>query len=353
MNGQNYANINGSCISLYYNNNTISATFTKNNCPIGSFSEEYTHTILPNTVSSSISINDANNLAQTKLNTDGQNIANTKNCLTTNNSNIASSNTIKLTDTKGALSVSNSGDAVYSIVFPTPIGIVGVAPSLALTYSSGSTNGIAGYGWNITGLSSISRAGKRLDLDGDLSPIRGDTSDRLIFDGQRLIIKTGFNLMSGSTYQTEFYSNLRIEYNNDEFVVYYPNGTRGFYGSSTNYKSPSEWLLYRWVDAQGNYIDYHYSQNTYNNAYCGTNRIDSITWGQNLIVNTNFRNKIEFIYSPKLRSEFGFLNNSAIISNQLLNTVNVYCNNNLYRKFALTHETITGNYQRLIKVQGN
>jgi hypothetical protein len=59
--------------------------------------------------------------------------------------------------TEGQLSVSLNGVAGYSIPISVPAGINGVVPQISLVYSSQTGNGIAGYGWNIAGVSAITR----------------------------------------------------------------------------------------------------------------------------------------------------------------------------------------------------
>lgn len=55
--------------------------------------------------------------------------------------------------TEGQLSVSLSGGATYDIPIIVPTGINGVTPKISLAYNSQGENGMAGYGWNITGVS--------------------------------------------------------------------------------------------------------------------------------------------------------------------------------------------------------
>ncbi|MCX8480456.1 MAG: hypothetical protein ORN58_00900, partial [Sediminibacterium sp.] len=284
---------------------------------------------------------------------------------------------LSLTDTKGSVSVGASGDAVYSVPIPTPFGLNGVGPSISLTYSSGGANTIAGYGWNIAGLSSISRAGNRLDIDGNLSPIQLNTEDKFIFEGQRLILKSGTYGLDGSVYETEYYSNIKITYSssNNSFTVFYPSGIRAFYGISEDSKTPTDWLLKKWIDPQGNYILYEYDKDetqTYittwvqygdrpNQRYPVQNigpivnnnskMIKTIRWGKNENFTNNFENTMVFNYVDKLRPEFTYINNTKIKLTKLLNSIEINCNGNLFRRYQLTHETISGNYQRLIKVQ--
>ncbi|NJM80442.1 MAG: hypothetical protein HC854_14015, partial [Flavobacterium sp.] len=67
--------------------------------------------------------------------------------------------------TSGALSVSGTGGAVYSIPIKVPPGIKGVEPNVTLNYNSQGGDGYAGLGWNINGVSKISRVPSTLYHD--------------------------------------------------------------------------------------------------------------------------------------------------------------------------------------------
>ena len=59
-------------------------------------------------------------------------------------------------------------------------------PNLSLVYNSQSGNGIAGWGWNLGGLSMISRVPKNYYYDNEKSGIIWDKYSPLALDGQRL-----------------------------------------------------------------------------------------------------------------------------------------------------------------------
>ncbi|MBL4660411.1 MAG: hypothetical protein JKY19_08645, partial [Alcanivoracaceae bacterium] len=109
--------------------------------------------------------------------------------------------------TSGVFDIDESGAANYSLPIFAPAGRGGLSPQLALSYNSSSGNGIAGVGWNISGISSITRCLKSPEHDPDLDfypAIQMNNTDALCLDGQRL-----FNQADGS-YRTEIDSFSRI-----------------------------------------------------------------------------------------------------------------------------------------------
>src|SRR5512137_2088753 len=68
--------------------------------------------------------------------------------------------------TNGTLSVNDQGGSVYSVPIQLPPGVNGLTPGLSLVYSSNLGTGIAGYGWQIGGISTVSRGGKDYYHDG-------------------------------------------------------------------------------------------------------------------------------------------------------------------------------------------
>lgn len=91
--------------------------------------------------------------------------------------------------TEGQLSVSLTGGANYSIPIIVPPGINGVVPQISLTYNSQSGNGLAGFGWNLSGISSISRIPATKFHDNIIDGVDFNSLDRFAFDGQRLVLK--------------------------------------------------------------------------------------------------------------------------------------------------------------------
>ncbi len=119
----------------------------------------------------------------------------------------------EIAETLGALSVSSTGAAGYNIPIALPPGINGVQPDLSISYSSQGGSGLAGWGWNVSGVSSITRAGATTFHDGRIGKVdftTGSAGDRFSLNGQRLMLKSGTYGADGSVYETEQFSNLKI-----------------------------------------------------------------------------------------------------------------------------------------------
>lgn len=167
-----------------------------------------------------------------------------------------------------SLDVSASGAGVANIPISLPQGVNGFTPGISLTYNSQSGSGIAGFGWNLAGISSISRIPATNYHNGRVGSVNINNTDVFALDGQRLLLKSGSYGAAGSEYQTENYSNLRIfsrgsavigngsgpEY----FEVWYPDGSKAFYGNSANTKTNLEYGISYMESNLGARIDFFY-----------------------------------------------------------------------------------------------
>ena len=149
--------------------------------------------------------------------------------------------------TAGALDVSATGGANYTIPISIPPGLGKNIPQIALSYNSQAGKGIAGLGWNIAGLSSIIRISTSMFHYGRTDGVNLNENDRFALDGQRLILKSGAYGTDGVEYQTENYSNIIIishgsipngNSNGPEyFEVLYPDGSKVFYEKDSNVRN--------------------------------------------------------------------------------------------------------------------
>ncbi|MDV3661060.1 hypothetical protein CMU70_11380 [Elizabethkingia anophelis] len=251
-------------------------------------------------------------------------------------------------DTTGQIDVNGGGQLQYTLPIALPPGIKSVAPQINLVYTSGSGNGIAGYGWNISGISAISRMGKTIEKDGETKGIQLDYSDFYQFNGQRLILKSGEYGKDGAEYVTEKYSNIKIKsvgansgMNGPRyFEVTFEDGSQAWYGRTPSgntemeqYAStPLEYNIVKWIDAQGNYITYKYVQGD------RVAIIYSIEWGGNETTGTPHFNKIDFNYIRRDLREIAYLSGDPYIQNYILSDIEVNTSGSLFKKYSIEYE---------------
>lgn len=255
-------------------------------------------------------------------------------------------------DTQGKLDVSSGGQAVYTLPIALPPSIKSVGPTINLTYASGQLGGIAGQGWNISTISSITRMATRKDIDGFVDGVDFDDNDKLAFEGQRLILKSGTYWADGSVYETEVQSNTKIQLygsgTNIYFIVTAPDGSRSWYGNYNNSNAfdTTAYYVVRFEDINANYISYNYT------LFNGTLCIDEIRFSANQNAGITPQNKIKFNYKLPQRIETAFIKGVRITKKALLDGILVYTNNLLFRQYSLTHisDPVLG-YQKLKKIQ--
>ncbi|MBL8719115.1 MAG: VCBS repeat-containing protein [Myxococcales bacterium] len=148
----------------------------------------------------------------------------------------------------GALTVTNTGAATYEIPIAVPAGRMGMQPSIALTYSSQSGNGVAGVGWSLRAASMIARC--------ETSFHSGDTYGYCL-DGQRLL---------GS--RPEHDPLTKVTSREDGYLVERANGLKQYYVRSAELNS-LDWSsvaalfpMTRAEDPSGNAIRYEYARPT-------------------------------------------------------------------------------------------
>jgi RHS repeat-associated protein len=262
-------------------------------------------------------------------------------------------------DTKGDIDVNGGGQLQFTLPIALPPGVKSVAPQVNLVYNSGAGNGIAGYGWNISGITAISRVSKNIEKDGKIKGVQLDYSDYYSFNGQRLILKTGEYGKDGAEYITEKYSNIQIKslgslsgqlWSGPEYwEVTFEDGSRAWYGStsiggSSPARTPTDYNIVRWQDAQGNYIIYNYSQNANNVSV-----ISSIQWGGNQTMGKAHFNEILFNYIIRDLKEQSHVNGVSFIQDYLLSNIEVRTYENTsaksFKKYEINYKKQGTNYQ--------
>ncbi|WP_264564394.1 RHS repeat-associated core domain-containing protein [Flavobacterium sp. N3904] len=255
--------------------------------------------------------------------------------------------------TEGQLSVSLSGGATYAVPIAVPPGINGIVPQVSLVYNSQGGNGMAGYGWNISGVSTITRISATKFHDETIDAVDFNSLDRFAFDGQRLIAKSGTYGANLTTYETENFSNIKItsygvhpsgaNYGPAYFIVEYPDGSKAQYGNSTDSRSITDWAIMYWENPQGVRISYSYILANNNLS------IEYIKYGATT-TNTPI-NQVKFVYRPRQRPEQAYIGGQSVIRNNILSEIQVTGNGGVgFRYYVLKQDPTSLLYERLTSI---
>lgn len=258
----------------------------------------------------------------------------------------------------GQFAVGPTGAATYTIPIEVPAGINGMQPNISLVYNSQGGNGIAGWGWNIGGLSAITRTKSQTYFDGVEAPLTWDKNSPLSLDGQRLLkIGEGADTVE---YRTEIETFSRIvgygmqDWGPTYFKVYTKNGLTLTFGSaqvlpsyglaykdaradgasSSNY-SRLTWNLVRIEDNNGNYMSFNYSNVIGANV---GNVVNEILYGLNDKQNTPHPIKIKFNYEKRTDEIWGFMGGLELLQQLRLDNIQTWVGNNLVTTYDLTYQ---------------
>ena len=242
---------------------------------------------------------------------------------------------------KADMNVTQTGALSYDIPIEVFKGINAFQPNLALQYSSQSGNGIAGWGWNILGLSTITQGGKSKLIDGITIGPQFDQNDPFYLDGQRLLTENNID------FTTEKYSKIKITKQfgtTYSFLVQFTDGKVAYY----NELAPGQHYIIKMKDASDNEIHYSYSN------VANTNYLSSVSYGGADVSSDTFR--IQFNYSDReipvrIFRHGTMFTNGKILSEIIVSSSFLSVNNGIYRKYALQHDLIQNNsVERLIRV---
>lgn len=186
--------------------------------------------------------------------------------------------------------ISPSGGRTYSMPISVAAGWTAV-PQLSLCYNSQSGNGIAGYGWNISGLSSIEIRNRNYYYDGDIRHSEYDSSEAVYsLDGMPIVASEGD--VEGYDYATPT-GNLQIKKHLTSsgilsyFTVLYPDGSKGTFGHADNTAYRTSYPITEYEDINGNTITFAY--NFLNNKFY----ISNISYGQDACISFQYESRTD------------------------------------------------------------
>ena len=268
----------------------------------------------------------------------------------------------------GNLTVSNMGAAVYNLKIDVPNG-GSLTPQLSISYNSQTGGyGIAGYGFNLTGISVITRGGKDLFHDGQVKGTAYTSSDTYFLDGRRLILQSGNAGQNGEIYTVEGDPFTKVivhgNYSNSSadtwFEVKASDGTVYQYGNSSNsklsyrnkkgYARIASWYINRTTDKYSNYITYDYAIGNFFIRPVG------ITYGTNSAKNRGIVNKVNFFYQNLGNNARPFaVEDQQGLIDMCLSSITTTSNNSIYRTYTFSYnnnsDQSTGKWMRLVTVE--
>ena len=252
----------------------------------------------------------------------------------------------------GSLNVNGLGAAEFTIQIEAPLAGP-LMPSLSLTYNSqNATNGVAGYGVSLSGLSAITRGEKNIfNNNKEIAGITYSETDDLFLDGKRLILVSGLPCQEGAMYCIEGDPYTKItahgQYNGSNVTTWFevktPDGMTYQYGKTSDSKLTfrnnaglqriASWHINQTVDLKGNYMTVSYLQdNYYPYPLC-------VYYGMNSVKDRGLKNKIEFTYEDLGASQsFFFLEDRKGFISKRIATITTSSNNQVFRKYFLTYD---------------
>lgn len=269
----------------------------------------------------------------------------------------------------GEFSVDPTGAANYHIPIAVPPGVAGVAPDLALAYSSRGGNGLVGVGFSLSGISAITRCGTGVQPDGQNDGVDFDADDQFCLDGQRLILKSGPHGASGAEYRTELESHQKVVLvavdgtnGPTRFTVHDKAGLIRDYGLADSpagtdalIKARKQgvngpnfvWSIKRIRDRFDNFIEYSYTQDANSTNFWPTSVVYGSKWnGSRAEVG-----RVAFVYTARSDNASGYLPKGYTTSlTQRLQRIDVYGRSNplasttataLARQYFLNYELST------------
>ena len=291
--------------------------------------------------------------------------------------------------------VSESGAATYNVPISIPKGTAGVAPQVSLNYSSQAGDGIVGQGWSLSASSAVTRCGKTPVYDGKQGGVSLTKSDRLCFNGQRLLKNRTANTKHTSDIgitDTSYWSESSVYHTAvDSFNIIKPHYVAGTLraftvenkageihyfgdvsaidsnkksllgksltrtfktvgGSETQGKNDAYihsenntdlarmWLVKAVQDVKSNYFVYNY--NDFYGKYSthhGESYLKSIDYSGNAVLNKVPYASIIFTYKESKKQKSGYSAGSPIYQSQLLESVQVQIDKKLFRSYTLSY----------------
>lgn len=253
--------------------------------------------------------------------------------------------------TNDEICVTPTGQLSYEIPIPTLPGTGGMKPNLSVCYNSSTKNGLAGYGFDLRGLSIISRIPSDRFHDGVATAIDFTSHDHFALDGQRLI-NYSYSNDTETEYRTENNSFAKIlakgkHTNPTSFTVFTKSGLTYEYVAVSKALGQSEsdstlfWLVSKVSDTKGNYFTVAYGGDASTNDFYPSH----VDYTGNATEGLSPYASIRFTYMRNPYSPVTYVNGVMVKRSRVLSSVKLFMGNHAVRSFRLDYQTINRKYQ--------
>ena len=242
---------------------------------------------------------------------------------------------------QGKLATSN-GNAHYTVSINVLPGRADYTPELVLSYNSDIGNSLLGMGWEIQGLSAITRCGKNGVKDSGWGGVNVDNDDNYCLDGQRLVAIRGVAGNNLTEYRTEKngYSKI-ISFGQSGngptyFKMWTTSGNVFEYGANANARAelPGSDRIFKWAknkqtDISGkNHISYVYNED----STLGSHRISQISYVGGAVV-------FNYLAQDRLDKISAYLAGKELHNNKRLESIIIQNSGGIeVGRYALTYQ---------------
>ena len=241
--------------------------------------------------------------------------------------------------------VTPNGQVSYEIPIPTVAGTGGMAPKLSIVYNSSTKDGLFGYGFDLAGLSMISRAPRNVHDDGIAGYVSFGSNDRFLLDGNRLVLE---RVISSTRYEYRTQNNTYDKiisngsrYNPNTFTVKTKSGLTYEYKSSklilndTTSAKPVFWLVTKVSDTKGNYFTIVYSGDAATNDIYPTR----INYTGNSNASLSPYASVRFYYTNNSFAPTTYIYGQPVRRQKVVSSLRIYYGSTIIRKLTALYRT--------------
>ncbi|MBI4706342.1 MAG: hypothetical protein HY761_00225 [Candidatus Omnitrophica bacterium] len=220
-----------------------------------------------------------------------------------------------------------TGRASFSVSISVPVGRKGIQPNIALTYASGSGNGILGVGWSLE-LGSIQRSTKR-------GTPKYDSTDTFIFNSlgsNQELVNIG-----GNEYRTKIEGSFsKFTFDGTSWVITDKGGTKYYFGQDEasrqiNSKGIFSWNLNKVVDLQTNFLEIEYFVDQ------GQIYPVKVKYTGNQSQNLEPLCEVHFVFTDRADYSFNYRSGSKVVTAKRLTEIKSKFRSNIINQYKIEY----------------